>query len=444
MRSQISLVVAALFLFVALSCSVSNAVELARVGNDVITSEEFLDNLKYVMQTSEAPEGTLEGRKEFLDRIIAKHLLSGYFHSRGWDTLSAWNYVLLLYEKSIYIQALYIDAIPGADKPSAANSATLRELALKFVDSLTTAYSIRLDEDAITLVSAKSSGVLKTARTDSHGDLIFRWSEIFTDEEKKLPVATFAGGQMTIGECVAQLDRMPGFAKPMAGNSEQISGSVEQLARDKVLAHEFEKRNLRKQPWFVERMTNKREELIADEMFTAMSDTCTVTEEEARQYYEQNRDGFVTPTRIKVATITVGSEEVAKEIGKRISEGESFESLAVDFSVYTSNPLGYDTTDFIDMAKWPAVYEATWDKQIGEVVGPLHLLEADSWVIVKLLVRENTRLLSFEEAAPMIVERLQSIRADAAVAKLIDELRAKVPVKIDYETLEKLELPGQP
>lgn len=441
MRSQILALMLVLFLFVVFSSSVSHAVELARVGSDVITSDQFIEDWRYVAPLRETPDTTFQGKKDFLDAMIAKRLLSHYFRSRSWDTLAVWGQVLAEYEKSIYIQALYRDALPEAREPWKSNAVTLAGLGMKFVDSLYAAYNVKVEEKTVIFIADKSVGLLKTAPTDKQGRPIVRWSQLFTDEEKKLPVAVFTGGQFTIGQFATEVDNTPSFARPTAGNSDEIVDTIELMAREGVFKVEFEKRNLRQQPWFVERITNKREELIADQMFSQMTDTSTVTKDEVTTFFDEHRDDFITQMLIKVALITVGSESVAEEAVKRIADGESFESVAVDLSVYTSSPTGFDTTDFIDGSQMPVVYSAIADKKIGEVTGPVHDSEQYAWHVVKLLGRESPRLLSLEEATPMMVERFKMLKADKGVARLIEELRSKENVTANYELLDTLELP---
>jgi peptidyl-prolyl cis-trans isomerase C len=237
---------------------------------------------------------------------------------------------------------------------------------------------------------------------------------------------------------------MPGFVRPTAGNSDEILATLESIAREWIFRVEFNKRNLRRQPWFAERMTSKREEFIADKMFSEMGDTCTITDDEIKKFYEDHRDDFVTLTLIKVATIAVDSQSVAEQAAKRIADGEDFASVAVDLSIYSSSPTGFDTTDLVDRSKLPTVYDAIWDKQIGEVAGPVYESGQNVWKIVKLLGREDPRLLPLNEATQMVVDRLKILKADAAVVKLIAELRSKEDVRIDYAVLEKLELPEAP
>jgi hypothetical protein len=62
-------------------------------------------------------------------------------------------------------------------------------------------------------------------------------------------------------------------------------------------------------------------------------------------------------------------------------------------------------------------------------------------VVAKLVGRQNPRPLTFEEALPGIDKRLRFLKADGALDRLIAQLRSQVGVVVDYQALEKLELP---
>jgi peptidyl-prolyl cis-trans isomerase C len=444
MRLRVSTAMVAFVLFSVFSWSGSLATELARVGDYIITTDEFIEEFRVGSVRHDAPEKTLEGRKEFLDRLIAKHLLSYYFHSRGWDTFSTplTDSILALYEEPLYLQALYIDGIPETSRPWEVGGKKLVDLAKLFVDSLLSTYDVKVDEKAIIFIVDKSRARMKAAPADTEGNVLLEWGEVFTDEEKKLVAATCLVGTVTIGEFVAHVEKMPPFVRPAPGNSDQIVLTVEQIVQNKIFKYEFDKRNLWKQKWFQDRMTNKREGLVAGWMFHQIADTVSVAEEEAKSYYEKHIDYFRTFPLINVAMISLQSEEVAREIKRRIDEGEDFESVAVDFSVYTRSKTGYDTTGFIGSSEYPELFDAIWDKGVGEVAGPV--FEHDLWIVAKLLGRKDTRLLSFGEAEPIVVSNMRFLKADQALADLIGDLRAKVPVKINEEVLQALELPEYP
>jgi hypothetical protein len=384
------------------------------------------------------PDTTLEGKREFLDRVIAKHLLSQHFHAMGWDTLTYWDTLLTEYYRGQYLQALYNEAIPEARVPGSVEVPRLMELSKIYVDSLEKAYHLTVDEKAVIFIGDRSV-VRQMDAGDKHSHPYLVWRELFTDEEKTMPVATMVGGELTLGEFVALVDKLPPFAKPTGGNTDQIALTIEHLGREKIFEVEFEKLGLRHKPFFLDRVKKKREELILSQMFSAMQETVTVTQEEVAEYYEGHRDDFMTVPMINLAFMTFSSADVARQAAKKLEEGRDFESVAVDFSIYSASGAGFDTTGFISRDKSMALFDALWEKEIGSTAGPL--VDGDYWKIAKLLGRQDPRLLSLQEAASMIVERTSFVKADAAFAALLEELRSKAKIVVHDAVLETIAFP---
>lgn len=435
---------AVLFLLgLTLNAGISSGAEVANVNGEAITSEELIMDYRVASTGGEStmPDTTLEGKREFLDRVISKHLLSQHFHAEGWDTLSFWDTLLIEYYRGQYLQALYNEAIPEARTPGLVEVPRLMELSRIYVDSLQKAYQLTVDEKAVIFLGDRSV-VRRMDSTDEHSHEQLVWRELFTDEEKAMPVATLLDSVLTVGEFVTLVDKLPSFARPVGGNTDQIAITIEHLGREKIFELEFDKLGLRDKPYFQDRAKKKREEFILNEMFAAMQETVTVAREEVTEYYEAHRDDFMTVPMINLAVMTFGSADVARQAAKKLEEGRDFESVAVDFSIYSASGVGFDTTGFISRDKAMALFDAIWEKEIGSIAGPLAV--EDNWKIAKLLARLDPRLLGLEEATSMIVERISFVKADAAFAALIEELRSKAKIVVHDEALEALVLPVIP
>ncbi len=422
------------------SARISSGAELARVNGEPVTSEEFVMDYRVASTGGGggAPDTTMAGKKEFLERVIAKHLLSGYFHSRGWDTLSVWDSLLVEYYRGQYIQALYYEAIPEARALGLVDVKTLMDLSKAYVDSLQKAYHLNVDQKAVIFMGDRS--VVRRMDSGAGRSQPLIWKDLFSDdEEKAMPVATMEGGVLTLGEFVALVDALPDFARPTGGNTDQIALTVEHFGREKIFELEFNKLGLRDKPFFLEKARKKREELILNQLFTSMQDTVTVTRERLAEYYESHRDDFMTVPMVSLAIMRFKSEDVARQAAKKLAEGKDFESVAVDFSVYSASEAGFDTTGFISRDKNQAMFDATWDNPIGSTTGPVFADEA--WCIAKLLARLDPRLLTLEEAIPFIQERVRFAEADAALAALIKELRSKAQVVVHDDVLQAITLP---
>jgi parvulin-like peptidyl-prolyl isomerase len=441
MKSRDFLVFAAGILFLLLlgfDVGVSSGAEIAKVNDEVITSEELIQDYRIASAAPQAPDATSEGKREFLDRVIAKHLLSQHFHARGWDTLSYWDTLLVEYYRGQHIQALYHEAIPESRVAGSIEVTKLLELSRQYVDSLQKAYHLVVDEKAVVFIGDRSV-VRRVDPKDKDAQPRVAWSELFTEEEKEMPAATLLDAVLTIGELVESIEKMPAFARPTGGITDQIALTIEHFGREKILELEFNKRGLRDQPFFRNLVKKKREEAILNELFMGMQDSSTVTEEAVKEYYEAHRDDFVTQPVINLAVMTFGSEDVARQAARKLEEGEDFESVAVNFSIYSGSETGFDTTGFIDRGKATALFDAIWEKEIGSTAGPVAV--GDEWKVVKLLARQDPRLLGLEEATPMIMDRLKFLKADEAFAGLIEELRSKAKIEIDQKALEAVAFP---
>ena len=448
-----SCLVAVVAVGVALLCmiswGVSSAEVLAKVNGDSITVKDFLKDYRLAAAANQRPENTVKGKEEFLETVISTRLLSQYFRDKGLytfvDTTPAYNALMDEYKKGQYIQALYQEAIPQVREPGLADVKTLIELSRNYADSLQKAYNVQVDEKAVIFIADRS--VVKSLQPkdeQSHGESQVSWPELFTEEEKRMVGVRFLGGVVTIGEFVDAIEDMPPFARPIGGNSDQIAITLEHFAREKTIEREFHKLDLENQPYFLERVQRKKGELLLDNMFVGMKKTSAVTEEEVREYYEEHRDEFVTQPLISLAVMSFDSEVAARRAAERVSQGQDFASVAIDFSIYSGSESGYDTTGYIGRDKWTPLFDAIWEKEVGATAGPI--LTDDGWKVAKLLGRLDQRLLSLEEASPMVVERLRFIKANQGLEKLLANLRSAATVEVDHAALEAVVLsqPGSP
>lgn len=91
--------------------------------------------------------------------------------------------------------------------------------------------------------------------------------------------------------------------------------------------------------------------LLLEELLTK---DAVISEEEVKQYYEQNKDLYDIPTTYHLSHIVVGSEDEALQVIKELDNGSSFSTLAMERSVddFTANQggdLGYVSQDSQDV-----------------------------------------------------------------------------------------------
>lgn len=168
----------------------------------------------------------------------------------------------------------------------------------------------------------------------------------------------------------------------------------------------------------------------------AASEGVEVTEDEMKQRYEKMN------TEIEAQHILVDDEETAKEVKKKLDEGESFEDLAKEYSNDEANAedggnLGYFSVG--DMV--PEFEEAAYDLEVDEISEPV--MTQHGFHIIKVTDKRETEedIGSFEDNEDMIRrellnDKIDPVEAQDKINKLMKD--AEIDVKIDdYKDLYK-------
>lgn len=122
----------------------------------------------------------------------------------------------------------------------------------------------------------------------------------------------------------------------------------------------------------------------------------TISEEEIKEYFENNRERFNIPDEFEARHILVGSEEKAREIINLLDEGEDFAALAAEHSTDTGTKTqGGNLGIFPRGAMVSAFQDAIDSLKVGERSGAVQT--SFGYHVIELLDRKEGREVTFEE-----------------------------------------------
>ena len=176
----------------------------------------------------------------------------------------------------------------------------------------------------------------------------------------------------------------------------------------------------------------------------------SVTEEEARAYYEANRSEFTTPSELTLREILIEvpvtergvnvahddeARARAEEIRKRLLAGEPFPRLAAEFSASPSKANGglIGPINREDLA--PQLQQLLSELKVGDVSEVIRTQRG--YQILKLESRTDTRIRSFEEARSAITERVIDAKRRVALQRYLDMLREQATITWRNDELER-------
>jgi parvulin-like peptidyl-prolyl isomerase len=281
-----------------------------------------------------------------------------------------------------------------------------------------------------------------------------------TPELAQRVLAKVGDRQITLGDYAAMLERMDPFERLRYQSADRRKQLLEELIDLELLAEEARRRGLDKQPETQERVR----QMLRDELLTQVRASAatpeSISEADARRYYEQHRDDFREPERRRVAHIALGSEAEAKallekaltaspqEWGKLVAEksrdAKSKPSaglppeLAGDLGIVgpPGHPRGQNPN--VPEALRAAVFEID---EVGGVLGR-PIAAAGQFHLVRMTGKTDARDRTFADAERSIRVALVREQIRAREAELEVELKKKYPVVIDEEQLAKIPLPA--
>lgn len=154
----------------------------------------------------------------------------------------------------------------------------------------------------------------------------------------------------------------------------------------------------------------------------------TITDEDAKKYYDENSEEFMEKESVSAKHILVDSLESCEDIKVKIENGElTFEEAAMKYSSCPSKEQGGSLGVFGRGMMVPEFEEAAFELELNKVSSPVktqfgyHLIMVDA--------KNEPKGSSFEEVKDQIVSKLIQGAQEKKYMDIIKELEAKYDVK---------------
>ncbi len=211
-------------------------------------------------------------------------------------------------------------------------------------------------------------------------------------------------------------------------NPEGRKAVLEQLVSNKLLLLDAKRNLLEADPVFKAELAKVRDNLLvsfaAEKAFASVS----VSDKDAEDYYENNKERFVSEESVNASHILVDSEEKALEILAKIKAGEiSFEDAARENSSCPSGQNGGNLGDFGRGQMVPEFDVAVFDMEVG-AISETPVKTQFGYHLIKLNAKNAAETLPFAEIAPEIKDALLQEKRRAAYESKINQLKILYPV----------------
>jgi len=167
----------------------------------------------------------------------------------------------------------------------------------------------------------------------------------------------------------------------------------------------------------------------------------TVSEADAKKFYDENPDKFKQGESVRASHILVKvdpkasaeekktAKEKAEALLKRIKSGEDFAAVAKQESVDSStSPQGGDLGYFIKGQGASAFEDKAFSMNVGDISDPVETQLG--FHIIKVTDKKPARTLTFDESKQKIMDYLKFQQIQKGIAELGEKLRKEAKIEI--------------
>lgn len=329
--------------------------------------------------------------------------------------------------QKLYTAGLLVSAVLSWSSLSTAAEAEKKAAAPK-------AETVAADQDAVARINGTAISVLELRRA---GKVILagKSATSISDEQRKemekqalqqlvsAELLYQAGQKLEVKDIDKQVDAKIQQGKARFPNEQDFVKAMKDLDMEEKDLRDYTRRDLL--------ITNFIEKTIVPKV--------TVSEEEARKFYDQNPDKFTRAESVKASHILLGvdqkasveekkaAREKADKLRKELAGGADFAALAKANSTCPSNQQGGDLGFFGKGQMVASFEEAAFSLKPGEISD---VVETQfGYHIIKVMEKKAAEKVDFKEARPRIEDYLKNQKVGAAVNEYLAEVRKTAKIE---------------
>ena len=205
---------------------------------------------------------------------------------------------------------------------------------------------------------------------------------------------------------------------------------LEQLIGNKLLLQDAKRNLLEGEAEFRAELARLKENLLINYAAGKVVNSVKVTDAEVREYYEENKDKFVSGESVNASHILVETEEKALEILASINNGEvSFEDAAKANSTCPSGQNGGNLGDFTRGQMVPEFDKAVFEMSEGEI-SKTPVKTQFGYHLIKLNAKKAAECAPFEQIEEQLKEMVLAEKKHKAYESKINQLKIMYPVDL--------------
>lgn len=260
-----------------------------------------------------------------------------------------------------------------------------------------------------------------------------------TPEEKKIVLATFDKGQITLEDWFNAICDIVPPRRPKSANEAVVDKYLAAALQMPLLVTEAESLELHKNAELLKQVRDYEDRLLLGEATSARyKDANEPTTEQMVAYFNENKKGFGTSKSLKIDQIWCNSISEARKVRAELDAGKDFEQVKQQYSL-EKKLKAFNTQPGSEAVFWKDLWAADPNAIVGPVKG--FYKQGIGWRVVKVMEKKPAELKEYDEKMlPQIKDRMMTAQRDALVAAYRKELLGKYTHQIYAEKIKDIDV----
>ncbi len=205
----------------------------------------------------------------------------------------------------------------------------------------------------------------------------------------------------------------------------------------RLYALDAEAQKLDQTPEFQAQLQGARRAMLAQASMREAIKGLTVSDDEAKKFYDENPEMFKSPERVHARHILVSGDETLAKVQAELKSGKSFDVVAKEYSIDPGSAAnGGDLGEFPRGMMVPEFEKAAFElKNPGDVSEPVKT--QFGWHIIKLEERIPESPMPFEQVKSRLLQELQEQKTQTVLQEKAKALEEKYKVERFEDKPEK-------
>ena len=241
-------------------------------------------------------------------------------------------------------------------------------------------------------------------------------------------LATISGVEITENDLNAIIMRYPADKRGMFNSEMGKKQLLEQMISFDLMYKLGNEMKINETEEYKANLAKVEKDLLTQTTINKVLAEVTVTDDEAKKYYDEHKNEFEQPATVSAKHILVDNEELCSDVKSKIENGElSFEEAARQYSTCPSKEQGGNLGVFGRGMMVPEFEEAAFGLELEKVSEPVQT--QFGYHLIKVDTKNEPKTSEFNDVKNQIIQKLIQENQEKKYLDLMKELEAKYDVK---------------